>query len=297
MTKLISAYSIPCVPFLPPTSPDSVNRRSLVFSGIPTPSDEIRHPVLRRKFYFYVLYNLFEAMGIEGVITSCFPMGPTRFSALIGAKTRLVKVVLDNSHDAKFIVRQVAAMKKKVPFPMALSGISVRPSLPPEERPRRSQKMVHPPKVSPSEQPMEMDTTADLQIETSPTAVTPASVPQSTPTRRYRSQSVDTGVASCGNWNPPPLSSTQPLTVPEIPSGEKGNSGQRRVPPIIIRSPLKKTARVVGQTVASQPSTSELSPRIYSALGTPMRMQPAEVRGGRRTPSKNSGKRGYKRHH
>lgn len=136
--SLVQAFCVPFLPTLQPLSEESVRKHSLVFSGIPCPPKSIKSVALQRKFYFQAVYHIFDTCGLPAYVQSCFAMGRAHFVNYLGYETRLVKVILDNSHDADFIVQQFARLKKSNNFGSVLNGVSVRHSLPESERFQKS---------------------------------------------------------------------------------------------------------------------------------------------------------------
>lgn len=136
--SLVQAFCVPVLPSLQPLSEDSIRRHSLVFSGIPCPPKSIKSVALQRKFYFQAVYHILDTLNLPAYVQSCFGMGRAHFVSYLGYQTRLVKVILDNSHDADYIVQQFARLKKSNRFGPVLNGVAVRHSLPEGERPQRS---------------------------------------------------------------------------------------------------------------------------------------------------------------
>lgn len=62
-------------------------------------------------------------------------MGRPRFDSVLGYHTRLVKCIVDNSHDANYIVQQFPRLKGNGRFSFLLQNISVRHSRPQSSQP------------------------------------------------------------------------------------------------------------------------------------------------------------------
>ena len=126
-------YAIPTIPFIAPFNDDQVKKRSVVMYGLPSAPPHLSS-VLKRKWYFWIFYRLLDYTGLEGHVTSCFPMGREYFNVNLKYSTRTVKIILDNSHDSSYFIKRFAQLTQLHDFRFALLHLSARASMGDAER-------------------------------------------------------------------------------------------------------------------------------------------------------------------